>query len=278
MRQGTAGPSVVAEMPREATPSSAHVEAAALLHELWAGGRTVAQLPGALRPRTPDDGWAVQRALDAHMGEPAGWKLAATNPVGQAQLGADGPLAGRLHAGCLRSSVAEIDATANTMGVAEAEFAFRIAHDLAPAPREVTRAAVVAAVAAVVPAIEVPESRFNDHLAAGLSSLIADGLCFGHLVLGAPVAEWDPEQLASWSVRVRCGGGPPTHGSGAAVLGDPVAALVWLTRRLHRHGLTLRAGEVVTTGACAPPTPVRAGDLVHADFGVLGEVSMRLVG
>jgi 2-keto-4-pentenoate hydratase len=58
------------------------------------------------------------------------------------------------------------------------------------------------------------------------------------------------------------------------VLGDPRLALAWLANELRGLGLTLRAGEVVTTGTCHPPLPIQSGDRMEADFGVLGKVSV----
>jgi 2-keto-4-pentenoate hydratase len=63
-------------------------------------------------------------------------------------------------------------------------------------------------------------------------------------------------------------------GHGKNVLGDPRVALAWLANELRELGLTLRAGEVVTTGTCHPPLAIAAGDRVEADFGVLGKVSV----
>jgi len=58
------------------------------------------------------------------------------------------------------------------------------------------------------------------------------------------------------------------------VLGDPRVALTWCVNELRALGITLRQGEVVTTGTCHPPLPIQAGDFLTADFGVLGEVSV----
>ena len=63
-------------------------------------------------------------------------------------------------------------------------------------------------------------------------------------------------------------------GHGKNVLGDPRVALAWLANELRGLGITLRAGEVVTTGTCHPPLPIRSGDRVEADFGVLGKVAV----
>jgi 2-keto-4-pentenoate hydratase len=63
-------------------------------------------------------------------------------------------------------------------------------------------------------------------------------------------------------------------GHGKNVLGDPRVALAWLANELRGLGITLRAGEVVTTGTCRPPLPIQSGDRMEADFGVLGKVSV----
>jgi len=63
-------------------------------------------------------------------------------------------------------------------------------------------------------------------------------------------------------------------GHGKNVLGDPRAALAWLANELRGLGITLRAGEVVTTGTCHPPLPIQSGDMMDVDFGVLGKVSV----
>jgi 2-keto-4-pentenoate hydratase len=65
-------------------------------------------------------------------------------------------------------------------------------------------------------------------------------------------------------------------GLGANVLGDPRIALTWLANELSRHGVTLKRGEVVTTGTCIKPLPIARGDHVAADFGVLGRVSLSI--
>ena len=59
-------------------------------------------------------------------------------------------------------------------------------------------------------------------------------------------------------------------------IGEPLTVLVWLVNELSRIGATLRAGEVVTTGVCAVPPAIAAGDRIEADFGALGAARLRL--
>jgi 2-keto-4-pentenoate hydratase len=254
---------------------TATAEAAELLWALWRTGAAIAELPPRLRPRTVDEGWRIQRRLDEHAAPAAGWKLAATSAAGQAHIGADGPLAGRIYERCLVQSGSILDATSMRMRAAEAEFAFRLARDVSPTGAAPTRAEVLAAIGQLIPAIEVPDSRFTDFLAAGLPSMVADGLCCAFLVLGPPVRAWHEDELAGQAVVMRRNGEVVACGSGADVFGDPVAALVWLAGQLHAAGMPLRRGDVVTTGACTPAHPVAAGDELVAAFGALGEVRVR---
>jgi 2-keto-4-pentenoate hydratase len=251
-------------------------DAADVLWTLWSERRTVAALPERCRPRSLEDGWLVQRALDERAGPGAGWKIAATSAAGQRHIGADGPLAGRLYRRSIVSHGAELPAGHLTMGTAEAEFAFRFGRDVEADGGDVLdRASVLAAVDALIPAIEVPDSRFADFLAVGLPSLLADAMCLEFVVVGEPATAWDPEELPTHPVRMLRNGDEVAAGTGANVLGDPCEALVWLARELARHGEALRAGDLVITGASTPPNPIAPGDELLADFGALGTVGVH---
>ena len=63
-------------------------------------------------------------------------------------------------------------------------------------------------------------------------------------------------------------------GVGANVLEDPRIALNWLINELRQNGITLEAGMTVTTGTCAMPIPIGAGDRVMADYGTLGRLEI----
>jgi 2-keto-4-pentenoate hydratase len=67
------------------------------------------------------------------------------------------------------------------------------------------------------------------------------------------------------------------EGIGSNVLGDPRIALTWLANELSRHGETLKAGQVVTTGTCVKPVAIAQGDRLEGDLGVLGRVSVSIV-
>ena len=250
--------------------------AARALYDAWQTARPLAGLPEAIRPRDEAAGYRVQRAFDELLGTPVGWKIGATSEAAQRALGVPGPFYGRLFDRFLVADGVTLPALPATMLLAEAEFAFRLGRDLPSERAPFARDDVLAAVAALVPAIEIPESRFSDFAAAGAAQLIADAACARYIVLGAPCTDWDPEALASHSVTISVNGLEAARGSGGNVLGNPCTALVWLANELARAGQVLRAGDIVMSGACAAPNPIRGGDHVEADFGALGRVAVTM--
>lgn len=249
----------------------------------WRNGSVMDALPAAQRPANRADGYAVQALLEKRSAKPLyGWKIAATSPAGQKHIGVSGPLAGRLLAEQIRLDGAEISLKSNRMRVAECEFAMKMAKDLAPRAKPYSVDEVMAAVASVHPAIEVPDSRYGKFETAGEAQLIADCACAHLFVLGpAATANWRVLDLAKLAVTgtVEAAGAAPQHhhGSGANVLGDPRVALTWLANELSGLGITLKSGQVITTGACVPPITVKPGERVRGEFGALGAVSVRFV-
>jgi 2-keto-4-pentenoate hydratase len=250
--------------------------AADVLFDAWQAGQVIPALPPALQPTTRSEGYAIQACLEqrstTHL---AGWKIAATSAAGQAHIGVDGPMAGRLLAERVLSSGSELPLGANRMRVAEAEFAFRMGADLPPRQDLYAMDDVLAAVDTLHPAIEIPDSRYEDFVHVGAPHLIADNACAHWFVLGpATRAAWRNLDLARHSVTGEVTGRPPAHGSGANVLGDPRVALTWLVNELSSLGITLRAGQVVTTGTAITPMPIMVGARVRADLGALGEATV----
>lgn len=255
--------------------------AARLIWSSWRAGETLDNLPNACRPMTALEGYAAQAELPLVAGRDViGWKIAATSLAGQAHIQVSGPLAGRLLSGQVSGDGAVLSLLGNRMRVAEPEFCFRMARDLPPSPTPYHQEEVMAAVGALHLALEVPDSRFAVFEQAGEAQLIADNACTGLFVLGpeAPPS-WRDIDLSRHAVigHVTSANGDSwsRHGVGENVLGDPRIALTWLANCLSGLGLTLAAGQIVTTGACMKPLEIGPGDSVCADYGALGQVSLR---
>ncbi len=251
--------------------------AAETLWDHWTAERRLAELPAAIRPATRAEGYAIQARLERRSAFPLyGWKIAATSQAGQTHLAVDGPLAGRILRERVFEPGREVPFGRNHMRVVEAEFAFRMERDLPPRAVPYRVDEVLAAVATLHPAIEIPDSRFDEFSKVGAAQLIADDACAHYFTLGPAAPEtWRALNLVEHVVVGTVAGGLRREGKGVNVLGDPRVALTWLANELSGLGLTLRQGEAVTTGTCLIPLPVKARDHVTADFGPLGSVDVR---
>lgn len=246
--------------------------ASQVLVQHWRDGSKLDALETRLRPQSRTDGYAVQAALGDQV---FGWKIAATSEAGQKHINVAGPLAGRIMRDTVIADGGSASMKGNAMRVGEPEFCFRMGRDLAPRPAPYTIDEVLGAVDTLHPAIEIPDLRFTDFAGAGEAQLIADNACAHLFVLGAATsANWRAMDLVEERPQIALRG-ERYVGHGKNVLGDPRVALAWLANELRGLGITLRAGEVVTTGTCHPPLPIQAGDHFAVDFGVLGKVSVR---
>jgi 2-keto-4-pentenoate hydratase len=245
------------------------------LHDHWRAGTKLANLEASLRPADRAEGYAIQAAIENYStANLFGWKIAATSEAGQKHINVEGPMAGRILTDTVIPDGGTASMAGNEMRVGEPEFAFRMAKDLPPRSSAYTVQQVLDAVDTLHPAIEIPDSRFADFVSAGAAQIIADNACAHLFVLGAPTtANWRAldlvEEKPVITLRDR-----QFIGHGKNVLGDPRIALAWLVNELRELGVTLKAGQIVTTGTCHPPLPIQSGDLFAVDFGLIGKVSV----
>ena len=254
-------------------------EAAAILWDTWCRAARIDQLPPRCRPRDRAEGYAIQAEVARLSGQRvAGWKIAATSTAGQRHIGVDGPLAGCLLSGRLVHPGATIDLDGNSMRVAEAEFAFRMAAPLPPRDAPYTIDDVAAATGSLHLAIEVPDSRYADVTSVGAPQLVADTACAWWAAIGPAVeADWRARDLDAHEVVAYRNGRHAAAGRGANV-GGPLRALTWLANEIAAHAGGLRAGDVVMTGTCVPPVAIAPGDRVRMDFGDLGRIELGFAG
>ena len=249
--------------------------ASRILSNHWRAGTKFGGLEAAERPRDRTEGYAIQAAIERTSSRPLfGWKIAATSEAGQKHINVDGPMAGRILAETVIAAGGTALMTGNEMRVGEPEFCFRMARDLPPRVKPYSVQEALDAVGTLHPAIEIPDSRFADFASAGAPQIIADNACAHLFVLGPPTAaNWRALDLVEERTVITLRG-ERYIGHGKNVLGDPRVALAWLANELSGLGITLKAGQVVTTGTCHPPLPIQSGDLFAADFGLLGKVSV----
>lgn len=257
--------------------------AARLLWTCRQSGTVIEALPAELRPRDTAMAHAIQAALPDVAGQQVvGWKIAATSAAGQAHIQVDGPLPGRILESFVQPVGATLSLTGNRMRAVEPEFAFRMGAPLPPRTTPYASDEVLAAVASLHPAFELPDSRFADFARAGKAQLIADDACCGRFAFGpAAPATWHTLDLAAHRVQATvCGADGRVRytreGEGRALLGDPLVALTWLVNELSSLGLGLRAGDWASCGTCMVPLQIQPGDRIAADYGLLGRIEIGL--
>jgi 2-keto-4-pentenoate hydratase len=201
-----------------------------------------------------------------------GRKIGLTSEAVQRQVGVDRPDFGVLLDTMRYADGETIPAATLLQPRAEVELAFVLASDIERAlePDEL-RGAVAYATAA----IEVVDSRVRDWDIT-ITDTVADNASTGVFVLGAeqvPLSAFEPREV---TMTLRDADGRElSSGSGAACLGDPLAALAWLAGTALEYGAPLRAGDVILSGALGPLAPVAAGDEITATISSLGTVTAR---
>lgn len=132
---------------------------------------------------------------------------------------------------------------------------------------------VLRATAFVCPSIEIIDSRIADWKIK-LADTIADNASSAGVVLGGKATPVDAVDLRTIGAVMRKNGVVVETGASGAVLGNPATAVAWLANKVHQFGVRLEAGHVVLPGSCTRMVPVAAGDVIRAEFDVLGHVSV----
>jgi len=254
-------------------------KAADLLRRHREQGARLDALPPEIRPQTRQDGYAIQSLIEFESREPLfGWKIAATSAAGQAHVQVDGPLVGRVLSESRLAPGEPYVLGRNHMRVAELEFAFRFRRDIFPRGSPWTVMEAMDEVETMHIAMEIPDSRFEHFDRVGAPQLIADNACAHRFLLGpAAPASWRTLDLAQHLVDGATDGAVTAKGSGRNVLGDPRIALAWFLDEQARYQATIRAGQIVTTGTCVQPMALRPETTVSGDFGVLGQIRLRII-
>jgi 2-keto-4-pentenoate hydratase len=244
----------------------------------WRSNTRCDAIPADCAPSTRTEGYEIQGAFESESAHaPAGWKIAATSIAGQKHINVDGPLLGRYIAERVVPSGGIIPFSNNLMRVAEIEFAFRLARDMIPRSIPYTEQEVFEAVASLHPAIEIPDSRFNDFTKVGAAQLIADNACANWMAIGNAMSDdWRNTDLAEVKPLGRVSGKRAVEGKGSNVLGSPRTAMSWAINELSHHGLIARAGQFITTGTCLIPMVIAAGVDVEGDFGNWGRITVKI--
>jgi 2-keto-4-pentenoate hydratase len=265
----------VPTQPDRGDAAAAVAHAAQRLGDAARSGRPCPPVRDLIGEVDLDLAYAVQRRLaDGRAAAGArvvGRKIGLTSRAVQAQLGVDRPDFGILFDDMDVSGLDAVPTDRLLQPRAEAEVAFVLGADLDR--DDLTVGSVRAAVDYAVAAIEIVDSRV-----AGwdirITDTIADNGSSGLFVLGVrrlSLADFEPVDV---TMQLYVDDVLVSEGDGAACLGDPLNALLWLARTAQQVGDPLRAGQVILSGALGPMHPVAPGSAVRAEVSSLGTVSV----
>jgi 2-keto-4-pentenoate hydratase len=216
----------------------------------------------------------IRRWLDGGA-QVKGHKVGLTSAAMQRQFGVSQPDYGHLLDNMFWLEHEAIPVSRFLQPRVEPEMAFVLARTL-QGPG-VTVAEAIGAVAFMLPALELIDSRIRDWK-IGLADTIADNASSGGVVLGSTPVPLSRVDLRLVGCTLHKNGELAGTGAGGAVLGSPLTALVWLANTVGGQGVALEAGQVILPGSVTASIPVGPGDSVTATFAGLGSVTARFAG
>lgn len=230
-----------------------------------------------IRTQIPDgdvaSAYAIQQANTDHWLKAGrrltGRKIGLTSKSVQKQLGVDSPDFGMLFADMALGDGEEVALSRVMQPKVEAEVALVLERDLTMEGCSVSE--LISATAYALPAIEIVGSRIANW-DIRLVDTIADNASSGLFVLGAEPKKLEGLDLRLAGMVMERRGEPVSLGAGAACLGNPLNAAVWLARTMVKVGAPLKAGDVIMTGALGPMFTVAPGDVIDVRIGGLGSV------
>jgi len=132
---------------------------------------------------------------------------------------------------------------------------------------------VIEATDYVVPAIEIIDSRIANWQIRFEDTVADNGSSAGAL-LGKKRTKITEVDLANIAMHVYRNGELLDSATSAAVLDNPIHAVVWLSNEVCKYNVSLQADMFVLSGALSKAVEFQSGDDFVADFGPLGKVSI----
>ncbi|MBI9012649.1 MAG: hypothetical protein JEZ08_10510 [Clostridiales bacterium] len=128
----------------------------------------------------------------------------------------------------------------------------------------------------VASSIEILDSNIkNWHSKLSVDKLIKNNSLAGQVVLGNPVKIDSIDFFDKLEVNLKCDGEFVVMNNHNRNVVNPLTALNMLTEKLAKHGKFLKKGMIVTAGTYSVPKALYRGEY-HADFGILGDVTLKV--
>lgn len=226
-------------------------------------------------PANVSEAYKTQDLMTAEMALPiVGWKVGATGEVARKMLNVDEPFSGPLFAPLVTPSPAKLDIDAGDLRIVEAEIGFKMQSTIEPRDAVYSRDEIAAAIATVHPVFEIVNKRLPGTLKDNVCWLIADGGVNQSFVYGEGTKFDSGLDMSVETVEVFVDGASVSTGIGSNALGNPLDVVVWLANNLSERGITLNAGDWVSTGLLCDVVILEPGSNISAHYSSLGNISL----
>jgi 2-keto-4-pentenoate hydratase len=231
------------------------------IFEARESGRPIAPISETAGVRDAQSAYAIQDINTRRWVERGrrivGRKIGLTSRAVQQQLGVNQPDYGMLWGDGAIEEGEDVAPSRFMQPRIEAEIAFIVDRPLRSA--DASMSDLIAAIDCVLPAVEIVDSAIAEWKIT-LADTIADNASGGGYMLGASPRPLGGLDLRLCGMMMTRGGEAVSIGIGAACLGHPLRATLWLARTMAALGRPLEAGDVVLSGALGPMVAARGGD------------------
>ncbi|GED34824.1 2-keto-4-pentenoate hydratase [Brevibacillus centrosporus] len=253
-----------------------HVKIADQLLEAQRNGSTLEPLTTTYPEISVKDAYEIQlaqiQAKVAHGATVVGKKIGLTSEAMQKMFNVATPDYGHLLDSMMHVDGDTISLERLIQPRLEAEIGFVLQKELRGPGITVTD--VMDATAYVIPVFEIVDSRIRDWKIK-FEDTVADNGSSARAILGGKPTSLNDLDLHHIGMVFSRNGEQIATAAGAAVMGNPIHAVVWLANAIGEFGIPLRAGEVILSGALSAAVPIQAGDTYSAEFAHIGSVTVK---
>jgi 2-keto-4-pentenoate hydratase len=208
-------------------------------------------------------------SLAGEFGEPVGYKAGLTNPAAQKAFGVSAPARGTLLKKMLLTSGATVPADFGARPLSEGDLIVRVGSDAingAKTPEEALKN-----LDAAIPFIELPDLVYDKNVKMNGPAIVAINVGARYGVMGIPIPlaatpEW-ANRLKNFTLQIFDEKDVmAAEGKGSALLGDPLAVVLWIRDSLAAEGKKLKKGDLLSLGTITRMMPTKPGSTVKARY------------